>query len=57
LQEEEAAPAVAAAKTKFAVKLTKIDDSKKIAVIKEIKAIAPNLNLVQVRILRIFACK
>jgi large subunit ribosomal protein L7/L12 len=48
-EEEESAPAVAAAKTKFNVKLTKIDESKKIAIIKEIKAIVPNLNLVQAK--------
>jgi len=48
-EEDESAPAVAAAKTKFSVKLTKIDDSKKIATIKEIKSLLPNLNLVQAK--------
>uniref|UniRef100_A0A914X7H6 Ribosomal protein L7/L12 C-terminal domain-containing protein n=1 Tax=Plectus sambesii TaxID=2011161 RepID=A0A914X7H6_9BILA len=36
-------------KTTFAVKLVKFDDTKKIALIKEIKAIVPNLNLVQAK--------
>lgn len=39
---------VAQAKTTFTVKLTKIDDSKKVAVIKEVKSIVEGLNLVQV---------
>jgi len=48
-EEDDSAPAVAATKTKFSVKLTKIDDSKKIAVIKEVKSIVPSLNLVQAK--------
>uniref|UniRef100_A0AC34FJX2 Mitochondrial ribosomal protein L12 n=1 Tax=Panagrolaimus sp. ES5 TaxID=591445 RepID=A0AC34FJX2_9BILA len=36
-------------KMTFAVKLTKFDDTKKIALIKEIRNIMPNLNLVQAK--------
>uniref|UniRef100_A0A0N4ZYU7 Ribosomal_L12 domain-containing protein n=1 Tax=Parastrongyloides trichosuri TaxID=131310 RepID=A0A0N4ZYU7_PARTI len=36
-------------KMSFAVKLTKFDDSKKIALIKEIRNVVPGLNLVQAK--------
>lgn len=39
---------VVTAKTTFTVKLTQIDDSKKVAVIKEVKSLVEGLNLVQV---------
>ncbi|CDW56246.1 60S ribosomal protein L7:L12 [Trichuris trichiura] len=45
-QKEQAATAK---KTSFAVKLLKFDETKKIALIKEIKALVPGLNLVQAK--------
>uniref|UniRef100_A0A914UZ34 Ribosomal protein L7/L12 C-terminal domain-containing protein n=1 Tax=Plectus sambesii TaxID=2011161 RepID=A0A914UZ34_9BILA len=48
-QEAAAAEDATPKKTTFAVKLVKFDDTKKIALIKEIKAIVPNLNLVQAK--------
>ena len=45
-EEEEAAPKVV--QTLFTVKLTKFDTAKKVALIKEIKALIPGMNLVQV---------
>lgn len=46
---EEAAAAAAPKKTTFAVKLTKFDEGKKIALIKEIKNVITGLNLVQAK--------
>ncbi len=43
--EEEQAPT----KTSFAVKLMKFDSAKKVALIKEIKNIVPDMNLVQAK--------
>lgn len=43
------ADAPAAVKSSYSVKLQKFDDSKKVALIKEIKSLLTDLNLVQVR--------
>ncbi len=48
LQEEEVE--VKQEQTIFTVKLTKFDESKKIALIKQIKSLVSGMNLVQVRI-------
>lgn len=45
-EEEEAAPVKV--QTEFTVKLMKFDDSKKVALIKEVKALIEGMNLVQV---------
>ena len=47
IQEEEEAPKVKE-QTSFTLKLTKFDDAKKIALIKEIKNVVEGMNLVQV---------
>merc|ERR1739842_281999 len=46
-EEEEAAPQVI--QTSFTVKLNKFDASKKVAIIKEIKALVEGMNLVQAK--------
>ncbi|PVD38864.1 hypothetical protein C0Q70_01489 [Pomacea canaliculata] len=46
-EEEEAAPVNV--KMTFTVKLTKFDDTKKVQLIKEIKSLLPNMNLVQAK--------
>lgn len=46
-EEEEAAPKVE--KNAFTVKLVKFDDAKKITIIKELKNIIPDINLVQAK--------
>ena len=48
IQDEEDAPKPKA-QTSFTVKLTKFDEAKKIALIKEIKNVVEGMNLVQVR--------
>lgn len=45
-EEEEAAPVKV--QTEFTVKLMKFDESKKVALIKEVKALIEGMNLVQV---------
>ena len=50
-QEEEAPKEV---QTEFGVKLIKFDDAKKVKLIKEIKAVLTDINLVQVRFVSTF---
>lgn len=45
---DDAKETAAAVKSTFTVKLTKLDESKKVAVIKEVKSLVEGLNLVQV---------
>lgn len=47
-EEDSVQEAKGAVKSSFAVKLTKFDESKKVAVIKEVKNLVEGLNLVQV---------
>ena len=49
VEEEEEAEAPKAVKTSFRLKLIKYDESKKVALIKEIKALGENMNLVQAK--------
>ena len=54
IQDEESSEEPVAVKTAFNVKLTKFDDTKKVALIKEIKSAVSGLNLVQVSFMYIF---
>jgi hypothetical protein len=54
LQEEEDEVASTPKKTVFCVKLTGFDADKKIALIKEVKTLLPDTNLVQVREFHLF---
>ena len=49
-EEEEEAPAAPTGPSLYSVKLVKFDDSKKVALIKEIKNLMTGMNLVQVSI-------
>ena len=48
-EEPEEAPVAKAVKSSFKLKIVKYDDTKKVALIKEIKALGENMNLVQAK--------